>query len=70
MKRKPLTNSMPTFVNDKGLWFDHFLALKLSCTVEELKAKLTKLAYMRWVVYFAMEAQQKELAVAEAKQKK
>ena len=60
-RRSLLRRLTRNFRSNKMLWFDHFLALKFGKTVEEMNDALTFSAYYRWVVYFAMESQQKEL---------
>jgi hypothetical protein len=44
-----------------GLEFEFFLAEKLSRTVAELRASLSNKEFVEWGIYYAREAQRKEL---------
>lgn len=43
------------------LEFEHFLAVKLSMTVQELRDRMTHAEFLRWDMYYARIAQQQEL---------
>lgn len=43
------------------LEFEHYLAVKLSMTVRELRARMSHAEFVRWGMYYAREAQQLEL---------
>lgn len=47
--------------NDAELEFEHFLAVKLSMTVQELRARMTQAEFVRWDMYYARIAQRQEL---------
>lgn len=49
------------------LEFEHFLALKLSMTVDELRVRLSAAEFVRWVVYFGRQSQRQEIEQAKAK---
>lgn len=46
------------------LAFEHFLALKLGRTVDELRETMTQDEFVRWNRYFAIEHQRRELELA------
>lgn len=43
------------------LEFEHYLAVKLSMTVGELRHRMTNAEFVRWHMYYARLAQQQEL---------
>lgn len=45
---------------ETGLEFEHYLALKLSMTVGQLRG-MSNIEFTRWQMYFARVAQQQEL---------
>ena len=45
-----------------GLEFEFFLAEKLCRTVAELRASMSNMEFVEWSVYYAREAQRKQLA--------
>lgn len=49
------------------LEFEHFLAVKLSMTVQEIRARMTHAEFVRWDMYYARIAQQQELEQLTAK---
>lgn len=46
------------------LEFEHYLAVKLSMTVDELRDRMTTAEFVRWQVYYGRLAQAQELALA------
>lgn len=49
------------------LGFEHYLAQKLSMTVARLRTEMSQEEFMRWSVYYAREAQSRELEMKKAK---
>lgn len=49
-------------MTDPSLEFDHYLAEKLHCTVEEMRERVSGAAYVRWAMYYARKAQRTQLA--------
>lgn len=49
------------------LEFEHFLALKLSMTVDELRVRLSAAEFVRWSVYFGRKQQHQEIEAAKAR---
>lgn len=49
------------------LEFEHFLAVKLSMTVRELRVRMSHAEFLRWDMYYARLAQQQELEQLKAK---
>jgi hypothetical protein len=49
------------------LEFEHYLAVKLSMTVQELRDRMTHAEFLRWDMYYARLAQQQELEQLKAK---
>lgn len=47
--------------DDPALEFEHYLAVKLSMTVGELRTRMTNAEFVRWNMYYARIAQQQEL---------
>ena len=48
--------------NDPGLEFEYFLAAKLGMTRARLLAEMSALEFVHWSMYYAREAQRKQLA--------
>jgi hypothetical protein len=55
-----------TMENSPDLEFEFFLAQKLSCTVDELRRRLSGEEWLGWQVYYARKAQREELAMKSA----
>lgn len=47
--------------DDPELEFEHYLAVKLSMTVGQLRAQMSNAEFVRWGMYYARIAQQREL---------
>jgi hypothetical protein len=47
--------------DEPDLEFEHYLAVKLSMTVGDLRARMTQAEFVRWGMYYARIAQQQEL---------
>jgi hypothetical protein len=47
---------------DPSLEFDHFLAAKLGMTVARMRTEMSNAEYMAWGMYYAREAQRRQLA--------
>lgn len=47
--------------DDHELEFEHYLAVKLSMTVGELRIRMSNAEFVRWNMYYARIAQQQEL---------
>lgn len=48
--------------NVDGIEFEHFLATRLSMTVAQIRARMTQAEFVRWEMYYARDAQAKEMA--------
>lgn len=55
---------------DPTIEFDHFLAQKLSMTVERMHREMSNAEYVRWELYYARKAQREELAMKSGKGKR
>jgi hypothetical protein len=64
--REPTKATYRSFEANADLEFDHFLAQKLSMTVAEMRRRVSSQEYLEWAVYFARDAQRKELAAKKA----
>lgn len=49
------------------LEFEHYLAVKLSMTVRDLRARMPHAEFVRWNMYYARLAQEQELEQLKAK---
>lgn len=47
--------------NSPELEFEHFLAVKLSMTVSELRERMDNHEFVRWAIYYARIGQRKKL---------
>lgn len=48
--------------SDPGIEFEMRIAMKLGRTRDELRATMSQAEYLDWCLYFAREAQRRELA--------
>ncbi len=49
-------------MDETDLEFEFFLAQKLGMTVADMRDRMSQEEYMRWGVFYAREAQRRELA--------
>jgi hypothetical protein len=54
---------------DPSLEFEHFLAQKLSRTVDELRHGMSNVEFVGWAVYYGRKAQREELELAKVKRR-
>jgi len=51
---------------DPSIEFDHYLAQKLGTMVADLRSRMSNAEYVHWSIYYAREAQRRELAERQA----
>lgn len=52
--------------NEDDIDFEHFLALKLTMTVSELRARMSHGEFIRWGMYYARISQAKQMQAQRA----
>lgn len=65
--RAPAKAAYLALEHDAELEFEHYLATKLTMTVDELRRRMSNAEFVRWNIYYAREAQQLELEQAKQK---
>lgn len=57
----PTKAAYRAFILEPELEFEHMLALKLGCTIRELRTKMSHAEFVRWSIYFQKTAQERQL---------
>lgn len=58
---------MPTFEENNLLEFEHILARDLGKTIDEMRERMNNNELIRWYIFYAREAQKRELEQQRAK---